>query len=328
MLTGKPYAIKGLVCYGMNLFQSLPNPKRTQDAVKALDFYVAIDTLPQEHVMWADVILPECTFLERYDPLFGCADKQPYIVMREPAVAPMYESKPGWWIARELGIRLGLQDFFPWDDYEKVVDWQLKAVGSSLEEMHKTGVIIQNGKPYLSDWEKAGTSPFTTTPSNKFEFFCQELADNKLDPLPTYEPVDAIPDGFLRLINGRVPAHSFTRTRNNQWLAQIAPENEVWIHPAVAAKAGAANGQRVVLENLDGVRSAAVKVRVTERVRPDMAYMPHGFGLNAPGMTRANGKGASDNQLQTRYKVDPVCGGSALRVNGVKIASVVPGGAK
>ena len=113
MLTGQPYAIKGLVCYAMNLFESIPNPKRTQDALKNLDFYVAIDTLPQEHVMWADVILPECTYLERHDPLFACADKKPYITMREPAVQPMYESKPGWWIARELGMRMGLQGLLP-----------------------------------------------------------------------------------------------------------------------------------------------------------------------------------------------------------------------
>ena len=328
MLTGKPYAIKGLVCYATNLFESIPNVKRTQDALKNLDFYVAIDTLPQEHVMWADVILPECTFLERYDPLFGCADKQPYIVMREPAADPLFESKPGWWIARELGIRLGLKDFFPWEDYEKVVEWQLKAVGSSLEEMRQRGVIIQKGKPYLSDWEKAGESPFTTTPSKKFEFYCKELADNKLDPLPIYEPVDPMPEGFVRLINGRTPAHSFTRTRNNQWLSQITPENEVWIHPTAAAKSGVSVGDRVVLENLDGVRSLAVKVRVTERVRPDIAYMPHGFGLQAPGMTRANGKGASGNEMQTRYRMDPISGGSGLRVNGVKIASVVRGGGR
>ena len=196
-----------------------------------------------------------------------------------------------------------------------------------MEEMRKTGVIIQNGKPYLSDWEAAGQSPFTTTPSKKFEFYCKELADARLDPIPVYEPVADLPDGFLRLVNGRVPAHSFTRTRNNQWLSALTPENEVWLHPTVAAKAKVRNGDRVVLENQDGVRSAPVKVRVTERIRPEIAFMPHGFGLKAPGMTRANGKGASDCKLQTRYKLDPVSGGSGLRVNGVKIVSVASGAA-
>ena len=97
----------------MNLFESIPNPKRTQDALKNLDFYVAIDTLPQEHVMWADVILPECTYLERYDPLFACADKKPYITMREPAVRRCTRPSPAGGSPASWACALGLQGLLP-----------------------------------------------------------------------------------------------------------------------------------------------------------------------------------------------------------------------
>ena len=36
-------------------------------------------------------------------------------------------------------------------------------------------------------------------------------------------------------------------------------------------------------------------------------------------MRRANGKGASDAKLQTRYKLDPISGGAGMRVNFVRI---------
>jgi thiosulfate reductase / polysulfide reductase chain A len=325
MLTGKPYPIKGLVAYGIALFQSIPNPPRTREAIKNLDFYVAIDTLPQEHVMWADVVLPECTYLERYDPLFTPAEKQPYVLLRQPAVEPLYESKPGWWIAKELGTRLGLERFFPWKTYDQVLDWQLKAMGSSLEQAKKTGIVLQKGRPYLEDWEGTNKSPFGT-PSGKIELWSKDCKDAGLPPLPTYEPVDPLPAGYLRLLYGRAPQHTFSRTQNNAWLSEAMPENEVWINPGVAASLGVATGARVVLENQDGVRSSPVKARVTHRIRPEAVYMVHGFGHKARGLRRASGKGASDAQLQTRYKIDPISGGSGLRVNGVRILKAAAAG--
>ena len=83
MITGEPYPIKGLIVYGVNLLNSLPDTERTIEALKALDFVLVIDVLPQEHVAWADVVLPEATSLERYDDLWTLAHKTPYIALRE-----------------------------------------------------------------------------------------------------------------------------------------------------------------------------------------------------------------------------------------------------
>jgi thiosulfate reductase/polysulfide reductase chain A len=51
--------------------------------------------------------------------------------------------------------------------------------------------------------------------------------------------------------------------------------------------------------------------------------MPHGFGHKAPGLTRVNGVGASDTELQTRYALDPISGGAGMRVNFVRILTEV-----
>ena len=34
------------------------------------------------------------------------------VAIGEPAVEPLYDAKAGWWMARELGLRLGLDKFF------------------------------------------------------------------------------------------------------------------------------------------------------------------------------------------------------------------------
>ncbi len=47
--------------------------------------------------------------------------------------------------------------------------------------------------------------------------------------------------------------------------------------------------------------------------------MVHGFGQEAPGLTNAYGKGASDAKLITRYALDPISGGAGMRVNFVRI---------
>ncbi len=108
-----PYDLKGWMVYGTNLLHSLPDPRQVQKAIQELDFIVAIDVFPTEICGWADVVLPECTYLERYDDVWAPAYKEPFVALRQPAVEPMYDSRPGSWIARELGVRLGLERSFP-----------------------------------------------------------------------------------------------------------------------------------------------------------------------------------------------------------------------
>ena len=317
MITGDPYPIKALIAYGVNLLNSIPNPERTVEALKALDFVVAIDVLPQEHIAWADVVLPEATYLERYEDLWTVPHKTPYIAMREPAVDPLYDTKPGWWISRELGMRVGLEDFYKWETIEEWIDKRLVSVGSSLEDMRaQGGVIVQKGKPYLEDFD--GSSPFHTA-SGKINLYSEELAEAGHDPMPVYEPTDEPPAGYFRLLYGRSPVHTFAKTQNTPVLNDIDPENEIWVNADAAEQLGVKDGEYVMLENQDGARSGPVQVKATQRIRSDAVFMAHGFGHNSPGLTRANGKGASDTKLQTRYKLDPISGGAGMRVNFVRL---------
>lgn len=317
MVTGKPYPIKGLFAYGLNLFHTIPNVPRTKEAVQNLDLFVAIDVLPQDHIAWADVVLPEATYLERYDELWTCGHKTPYIGLREPAVEPLYNTKPGWWMARELGLRLGLERYFKWETGEEYLDTRLMSIGQSVEKLREAGgLVVQNGKPYLADY--GDDSPFATA-SGKIELFSPVLGLAGLGAMPEFEAIEQPPDGYFRLLYGRHPAHTFGKTQNTPILHELFPENELWINADAAQRQGIAHGDRVMLENQDGAVSGPIRVKATQRIRQDCVFMVHGYGHNAPGMHLAHGKGASDTALQTRYKLDPICGGGGMRVNFIRI---------
>lgn len=319
MITGKPYPIKALIAYGTNLFHTLPNVPRTIEALKSLDFVLVVDTLPMDHVAWADVVMPEATYLERYDELLNIGHKTPYIALREPAIDPLYDCRPAWWMVRELGLRLGLDEFFNWKTAEEYLNTRLSSIGLNLDKLRdQQGIVIQNGKPFLEDFEKEKETPFTTT-SGKLELACAALTQSGNAALPAYEPTPEPPAGFFRLLYGRSPVHTFAKTQNTPVLNELDPENEVWVNEEVAAQQGLKNGDRVWVENEEGTRSGPIPVKATPRIRPDAVYMVHGFGHNAPGLTRAHKKGASDAALQTKYKLDPICGGAGLRVNFVRL---------
>jgi len=116
-----------------------------------------------------------------------------------------------------------------------------------------------------------------------------------------------------------VPVQSFARSENNEWLDALMPENVLWINASVARDHGLKDGAEVILENTDGARCLPIRVKVTEGIRPDSVFMAHGYGSRSRALHRAFRKGASDTDLITRVQVDPLMGGTGMRVNFVRI---------
>jgi thiosulfate reductase / polysulfide reductase chain A len=308
-------SIKGWIVDGTNLIETLPNQKNTIAAIQNLDLLVVVDTMPMEITGWADVILPECTYLERYDMIRTGPHREAQIALRMPAVKPKYNTKPASWMAKELAKRLGLEEYFAWNSMEELLDWQLKQVGSSLEEMQRIGVKTfprNYDDLYFAEGEEI---EFLTT-TGKIELYSNEFADAGFDPIPKYVAHEEPPEGFYRLNYGRAPAHTFSRTSNNANLTDIMDENVLWINPKVAKEWGITSGQPLWLKNQDGVTSQfPIKARITERIRWDSVYMAHGFGHDDKRLTRCYGKGASDTSMITRVHIDPVMGGTGMRGN-------------
>ena len=187
--------------------------------------------------------------------------------------------------------------------------------------MREQGTIVRRGRPYFEDWARFNINPIGT-PSGKIEIYSERFAEAGLDPLPVFVEPMPVPDGQYRLLYGRSPVHTFARTHNNPVLMEMHSENEVWLSTTEARRLGVAQGDYVYLEGDGGVREGPVRAFVTERIRNDCVFIVHGFGHKAPLMKLANGRGASDTHLQTRYDLDPVSGGAGMRNNFVR---VVPG---
>ncbi len=306
---------KGWIVNGTNLIKTIPDTPNLLKAIQALELLVVIDTMPMAITGWADVVLPECTYLERYDTIRNSPHRKPAIALRMPAADPLYNTKPAYWMAKELSIRLGLEDYFSWNSIEEMLDWQLKQVDSSLEEMKRIGVKTFERSYDDLYFDKDMDIEFNTN-TGKVELYSTELAAEGFDPLPVYTPHEEPPAGFYRLNYGRAPMHTFGRTANNALLKDLMEENTAWINPKVAGEWGIENGQYIWLENQDGVRSSfPIRARITERTRWDSVYMVHGFGHTNSKLSRAYGRGASDSELITKVHVDPIMGGTGMRGN-------------
>jgi thiosulfate reductase/polysulfide reductase chain A len=315
-IDGKPYPIKSWLVYGTNLIQSLPERELTLKAIDALDLLVVVDVLPAEIASYADVVLPEASYLERYDDLIGVKWHRGGIALRQPAIPPPGEAKPGWWITKELAKKLDLSAYFPWNDIEDYLRERCRLSKIDFETLKRDGVVLSPPKPTTVE---DGLPLSFATESGKIEIVSERLKQAGYPGLPVYERPVEPPPGYFRLLYGRAPAQTFGRTSNNRQLGELTHGDRVWLNAKVAKDMGIADGDWVKLVNQDGIKSNRVAVKVTERIRNDCVYMPHGWGHTAKGLRYAVGKGADDGELITRAPTCPAMGGTGMRGNFVTL---------
>jgi len=153
------------------------------------------------------------------------------------------------------------------------------------------------------------------TPSGKVEFWSEQLTKAGFDAVPKYTRHPQAPDGHLRVITGRAPVHTFSRTQSNPLLHDLMAENEVWVNTATASRLGLKPREYVRLKNQDGVLSNRIRVKATQRIREDCVYMVYGFGHTNPMLKTAYLRGASAGGLNTRYATDPLMGSTSIHGN-------------
>ncbi|MEW6481709.1 MAG: molybdopterin dinucleotide binding domain-containing protein [bacterium] len=310
----KPYPIKGWVNIRMNPMLNMPDTNRTIEVFKKLDFALTIDVLLSETALFSDVVLPECTYLERTDPVQASEPyPTPFVALRQQAIKPMFDSKPSWWIFKQLAERLGIGEYFKYRDVTDIINQQVEPLGVDYRWLKANGVF----KP------KTGFSPYRrgrqlkfNTPSGKIELYSNILKKKGHHPLPVYKANLQPPAGRFRLITSRHSVHSYSMTQNNQWLHEIYPENELWMNPKVAQAKRLRDGDYVWVKSKVG--STKIKLKVTDRIRPDCVYMVMGFGHFSPGLRLAYNKGGSQAALIESAKAD-ITGGSAFHDTFVEV---------
>lgn len=301
MLAGKPYEAKGWLISRQNPILSIPERQKTINAIMKLDFVGVVDIMPNDTAYYSDVILPESSYLERYDGLVPIGDK---IFIRQPVIDPLYDTKSSLMIYKELADRLGLKDFFPYKDEEDLLTQQLKPFNISLNELK------QKGHYQVPNFKEDHSQDFVfQTSSGKIEISSTIMAQMGKKAVPTWDAPPKPASGQFYLLTGKTAQHSQMFTQNNRWLLELFPENKAWIHTSVAKNLGVKTDDEVVIESEVG--KIIIKAYVTEGIRPDCVFMVGGFGHVSKGLRAAYGRGASDSALH-KSLADPLSGGSAL----------------
>jgi len=316
---GPEARIHNWILSAVNPAQSIPNFRRTREAMRSVDFITMLDLIPTDGALWADLILPEAAYLERYDDVLAVLDHpQPFVALRQPLVSPPGEAKGPYWIVRQLAHRMGHDDCFTHPEVQGYLDARLAPLGLTCADLERRGVhMLDEQQPFL----EPGQEHRFSTPSGRIELFSETMRASGYAPIPTFELVEQPETGWFRLTAGRSPYHSFARTQNVSRLLEREPENRLWLNQEVAEAKGISTGDPVFLENQDGFRTGPIPVLVTPAIRTDVVYMMHGFGSRSPALHLAHAKGISDNSLSSRFQPDPPTGGTGIRVNFVKLVT-------
>ena len=294
ILNEDPYPVKAYINYRFDPLSSFPDPVAFADALKKLDFLVTID-VNYSHTGWiSDIVLPECTYLERTDPVIVKSGPKPALWMRRKAVEPKFDSKPRFWILKQLADRLGIGHYFPYETVEDLIEFQLKDMGFHMSDFDAKGYI-----PLSKDqitWDRKDGLKFKT-PSKKLEFVSSMLEDNGIPSFPPYEGAAEPPEGHFRLVTGKIAIHTQGTSLNNPLLNELQWQNCLWINTAEAKKLGI-NDRDEIEVSVNGVVQKG-RAKTTDLIHPTTVYTHHGFGREIPLQTRAYKKGMRDNTLMT-----------------------------
>ena len=315
VIEGQPYPIKGWFTYKTNPMQTGANRNKTIEMIRKLDFMMTVDIAMSDTAWMADLVLPAPSYLERQDPVsaFLASSACSGVLTRDPIVPALFESKPVFWIVKELANRLDLGEHFNFtiEDFRKAQLKKLPEVARALKNDGVYNIVghshgIHEGKPFK-------------TRSKKIELFNSRYEENGIDPIPVYSPPQPVPDNHFRIVVGRNAYITQSASTNNALLWELEPENSLWIHPVPAKRLGIQHGKPVEVKSPVG--KGRLKARVTEDTRPDTVYMDTGFGVISKGLSKIFGKGACIAEVLEDH-ADRISGNMAMHETFVTVSQV------
>jgi anaerobic selenocysteine-containing dehydrogenase len=169
-LAGKPYPPEALLLYYVNPFHASSRPAELRQALARVPMIVSFSPFDDETASLADYVLPDFTYLERLEdaplaPSIGTAA----LGLRKPVVTPLYDTRHTGDVLIALAQKVGrpVADAFPWKSFQEAL---VERLGPDLfKKLSKTGFWVDDSRD---------PSPLAfETPSRKFEFFSQQVAE-------------------------------------------------------------------------------------------------------------------------------------------------------
>ena len=264
-----------------------------------LELLVVHDIFLTETAKYADIILPDKSYFERWEMLY-----MPWmyhygheIMLREPIVEPLGECRHTNEIYIELGKRL-TPEYFKVKDVKDYYNQQLSSLGLSIKKLQEIGNIWSTTSIGFRKYEENGFD----TPSGKVEIYWDQYENvNRALPSSDIAPeykVDVDKYPFI-LISYRTIFHQGTGmwSHNNPQLRDSVSGvsyNPALINPIAAEKLDIKDGDIVIIKSNWG--EVKIPASITERIRPDCIGLMHGFG-GKQGRITPQSCGVSDNLL-------------------------------
>jgi len=286
IFTGDPYPIRGMWIQACNPIGGIGlDPKRWMEAIKKLDFVVAVDLFKTPTTQLADVVLPAASFLEKEGIRSWWVPLQ--TINRAITVG---ECRPDVEINFELARRFDPN--FRWNTIHDLFDEILKPSGMTFRELQERGgwALPPEGHPsapyrrYEKGLLRPDGRPGFQTPSGKVELYSTLREDWGLEPVAHHEEPPFTPVSQPELARSypiilstgrRSPVYFHSEHRNIPWLRQIDPDPIVEVHPDTARSLGVGNGEWVWVENWLG--RCMFKAKVTPVVPTWMVMATHGW---------------------------------------------------
>ncbi len=334
ILAGDPYPLEALLLYRANPLHDAPEPEAWQEALEKVPFIVSFDPFVEETSAYADYVLPDHTYLERWiaaplAPSLG----YPVLAVGQPAVEPLYDTRAFGDVLIQLAHHVGggPQASFPWADYLELlryrVDGLVTSGGGSIQatsfdgfwqELTARGVWVD--RPYSfaggDDGDPARWETVLATPSGKFEFTPQAMEEQvSLSPpyyeLPRYEGTEEEYPFYLQLYTLMAQA-SGPGGANLPHLHELYGlhikqmwGNWVELNPETAHELHIDDYDEVWVESPVG--KIRILARLDEAMPPDVVAIPAGLGHTVGGQWSV-GVGANPERLVSSRHVDELNG--------------------
>ena len=260
--------IEALVVYNSNPVAVAPESPKVVKGFEREDlFTVVLEQFLTDTADHADYVLPATTQLEHLD--VHTSYGHTYVLLNEPAVAPLGQAKPNTQIFRELAAAMGFDEACFRDDDETLAR-------SAFTPEIDFEVLRRDGWVKLPLPEAPFAEGGFATPSGKCMIDAPGLG--LPDFVANHESAQSTPELARRYPLAMIspPARNFLNSSfvNVKSLRDIEGEPIVEIHEADAAPRGIADGATVRIFNDRG--SYVCKARLSTRARPGVV---NGLGI-------------------------------------------------
>jgi len=292
---GYPADLKMLFVVTNNPVNQHPNSNKWAQALQNLESVVVVEQVMTATARFADILLPQSTYMERNDIIIGGAI--PVYTCVNKAIEPLYESKSLLEICNLLATRLGVSVYSQKTEEEWLREITRGSYIPDYDAFKKKGIypikLLEPGVAFKKQIEDIENNPFPT-PSGKIEIYSQKLAEMsnpELPPVPKYiEPWEGRHDRLrvkypLQLITTHFKRRAHSQFDRVPWLRELMPQ-AISINPIDARARGISDGDTVRVFNDRG--ELIIPAIVTERVMPGVVDLPQGawFSPDARGIDR------------------------------------------